>query len=45
MTLYLDSSALLKRYVDEPDSQRYNEIFGSAISRRSRPSDGYGALV
>ena len=29
MTLYLDSSALLKRYVDEPDSTRYNSILGS----------------
>lgn len=29
MTLYLDSSALLKRYVDEPDSDRYNDILGS----------------
>lgn len=26
MTLYLDSSALLKRYVDEPDSARFNGI-------------------
>ncbi|MGH3982044.1 MAG: type II toxin-antitoxin system VapC family toxin, partial [Pseudonocardiaceae bacterium] len=29
MTLYLDSSALLKRYVDERDSTRYNSILGS----------------
>ena len=29
MTLYLDSSALLKRYVDERDSTRYNNILGS----------------
>lgn len=28
MTLYLDSSALLKRYIDEPDSDRYNDILG-----------------
>lgn len=26
MTLYLDSSALLKRYVDEPDSAQFNHI-------------------
>lgn len=26
MTLYLDSSALLKRYLDEPDSDRFNAI-------------------
>jgi predicted nucleic acid-binding protein len=29
VTLYLDSSALLKRYVDERDSTRYNNILGS----------------
>ena len=29
MTLYLDSSALLKRYVDEPDSSQFNAILGS----------------
>lgn len=29
MTLYLDSSALLKRYIDEPDSQQYNSFLGS----------------
>ena len=26
MTLYVDSSALLKRYVDEPDSDRAGEL-------------------
>lgn len=29
MTLYLDSSALLKRYVDEPDSESYNTILAA----------------
>lgn len=29
MTLYADSSALLKRYVDEPDSDRAVELLGS----------------
>ena len=29
MSLYVDSSALLKRYVDEPDSNLANEILGS----------------
>ena len=29
MTLYLDSSAMLKRYVDEPDSDRFNDILGA----------------
>ncbi len=29
MTLYVDSSALLKRYVDEPDSDRWNELLSS----------------
>lgn len=29
MSLYVDSSALLKRYVDEPDSTLANEILGS----------------
>jgi predicted nucleic acid-binding protein len=29
LTLYLDSSALLKRYVDEPDSERFRAILGS----------------
>ena len=29
MTLYVDSSALLKRYVDEPDSQRAEELLAS----------------
>lgn len=29
MTLYADSSALLKRYVDEPDSERSNELLES----------------
>lgn len=26
MSLYLDTSALLKRYIDEPDSDRFNAI-------------------
>lgn len=29
MTLYVDTSALLKRYVDEPDSDRAIELLGS----------------
>jgi uncharacterized protein len=29
LTLYLDSSALIKRYVDEPDSDRFRAILGS----------------
>lgn len=29
MTLYADSSALLKRYVEEPDSARADELLGS----------------
>lgn len=29
MTLYVDSSALLKRYVDEPDSDRAVELLGT----------------
>lgn len=29
MSLYLDSSALLKRYIDEPDSSRYDAILDS----------------
>jgi predicted nucleic acid-binding protein len=29
VTLYVDSSALLKRYVDEPDSDRAVELLGS----------------
>lgn len=29
MTLYLDTSALLKRYVDEPDSGRADELMAS----------------
>jgi predicted nucleic acid-binding protein len=29
MTLYLDSSALLKRYVDEPDSSHFATVLGS----------------
>lgn len=29
MSLYLDSSAVLKRYIDEHDSSRYNAIFAS----------------
>ena len=29
MTLYLDSSALLKRYIDEPDSDRFGDVLDS----------------
>lgn len=29
MTSYLDTSALLKRYVDEPDSHRADELLGA----------------
>lgn len=29
MSLYLDSGALLKRYIDEHDSNRYNSILDS----------------
>ncbi|MDP9445003.1 MAG: type II toxin-antitoxin system VapC family toxin [Actinomycetota bacterium] len=29
MTLYVDSSALLKRYVDEPDSDQFNRVLDS----------------
>ncbi|MEO7429013.1 MAG: type II toxin-antitoxin system VapC family toxin [Acidimicrobiales bacterium] len=29
MTLYADTSALLKRYIDEPDSERAVELLGS----------------
>ena len=29
MTTYVDSSALLKRYVDEPDSDRANELLAA----------------
>jgi predicted nucleic acid-binding protein len=29
VSLYLDSSAVLKRYIDEHDSSRYNAIFAS----------------
>jgi predicted nucleic acid-binding protein len=29
VTLYVDSSALMKRYVDEPDSERANELLAS----------------
>ncbi len=29
MTLYVDSSALLKRYLVEPDSERADEVLGS----------------
>ncbi len=29
MSLYLDTSALLKRYLDEPDSDRFDAILGS----------------
>jgi uncharacterized protein len=31
MTLYADSSALLKRYVDEPDSERADALLGSDL--------------
>jgi predicted nucleic acid-binding protein len=31
MTLYADSSALLKRYVDEPDSARADELLGGDL--------------
>lgn len=31
MTLYVDTSALLKRYVDECDSDRYTELLASDI--------------
>lgn len=33
MTLYADSSALLKRYVDEPDSERADELLTSDAER------------
>jgi len=29
VTLYLDSSALLKRYIDEPDSDRFGDVLDS----------------
>ena len=29
MTLYVDSDALLKRYIQEPDSDRVNELLSS----------------
>jgi predicted nucleic acid-binding protein len=29
MTLYLDTSALLKRYIDEPDSSSFTDVLGS----------------
>jgi predicted nucleic acid-binding protein len=29
VTLYLDTSALLKRYIEEPDSSQFNTILGS----------------
>lgn len=32
MTLYVDSSALLKRYVDEPDSDHFGELLTSDAS-------------
>lgn len=31
MTTYVDTSALLKRYVDEPDSDRAAELLGTAL--------------
>ena len=34
MILYLDASALVKRYVDEPGSHRVDELIGR--SRRDR---------
>ena len=32
MTLYVDTSALLKRYVDEPDSDRFVEMLATDIT-------------
>jgi uncharacterized protein len=32
MTLYLDTSALLKRYVDEPDSERFVALIDSDVA-------------
>ncbi len=32
MTLYLDTSALLKRYVDEPDSERFLAMIDSDLA-------------
>ena len=29
MTLYLDSIVLLKRYIDEPDSDRFGDLLDS----------------
>ena len=29
MSLYVDASALLKHYVDEPDSERFEQLFAS----------------
>jgi len=29
VTVYLDASALLKRYIDEPDSARFNDVIDS----------------
>lgn len=29
MTVYLDSSALIKRFIDEPDSPHFTELLGS----------------
>lgn len=33
MSLYVDASALLKHYVDEPDSERFEQIFASDAVR------------
>ena len=30
MTVYLDSSALLKRYIDEPDSSSFHGVCSAA---------------
>ena len=39
MSLYVDSSALLKRYVDEPDSDAANALLASDASLlTARPS-------
>lgn len=33
MTLYVDTSDLLKRYIDEPDSSRFNTLLASDSMR------------
>ena len=40
MTSYADSSALLKRYVDEPDSDLADELLAGDQRTRHRPSHG-----